>query len=210
MDNLLLHPKFVFPNGEVQTTYQGNSQFVDKIANLYGIKLVDFDKDLEYVGQDTGEGWRLKPAFRDLILRPDIGLSATNIATYFDKVRGVNIGTPSTLTSQFFTNTITVLQGHFTAENQLGDEAYITLDEGKTVSITKTRFYTNAPVTTNTIVNLVKNGGVVATGTILAGQKTIVNNTSAFSFINGEKLQIKFVSGDSQIQFNATIIGTIN
>ena len=112
--------------------------------------------------------------------------------------------------SQFYTNTITTVQGSFTAENQFSEEDYMTIDSGRTVNITMTRFYTNAPVVVNTILNLVKDSSVVVTGTILAGQKTIVNNTSAFSFIDGEKLQIKFVSGDSQVEFNATTTGTIN
>ncbi len=87
MHNLRIQKGYKFKNGNIQKTSQGNAQFVDNISDLQGICLLDFDPDLEYVIQSTGEGYRIKDEFRQPSLNFNPILTILDFPIYFDKVR---------------------------------------------------------------------------------------------------------------------------
>jgi hypothetical protein len=140
----------------------------------------------------------------------DKGDSVTFVGAKISEIDGnlvVNFDVPPPQIVSFNSETITIEEGYFTALNQLGDEEYFTLQ--KPVTIAKTRLYTNKPVSVDTTINLLKNGVVVATFTLLAGQKNTINTTS-YGLVNGDNLQINFISGDTQVKFATNSAGTIN
>ena len=70
-----------------QTTYQGNTQYLDSDLTLIGQSLTDIDEDISYNFSDgTGfKTYRLKKSFVYLGNRPaNTLITALNLATYFD------------------------------------------------------------------------------------------------------------------------------
>lgn len=70
-----------------QTTYQGNTQYLDSDLTLIGQSLTDIDEDISYNFNDgTGyKTYRLKKSFVFLANRPaNTLITALNLATYFD------------------------------------------------------------------------------------------------------------------------------
>lgn len=167
-NNLRINRGTPLRDGSFSETASGNAQWLDDLhLKLDGTEMSDIDPDLELVDQSTGEGWRIKPAFRPISTRQGFLFDSTNKITMMDKVRGSGGGGGGGNTNLTYTATAT----NGTVNSDTGTDAIIpsatTLLAGLLSATDKVKLDNLNTSTLTKVGNLPAGGATKATAVVL-------------------------------------------